>query len=59
MEPVKLGSPVKVFVVSVALDSQEQTVMKVKLMIDWLISELITLSCQNKGVKVSEILVFH
>ena len=59
MEPVKLDSPVKVFVVSVALDSQEQTVMKVKLMIDWLISELITLSCQNKGVKVSEILVFH
>ena len=29
MEPVKLDSPVKVFVVSVAQDSQEQTVMKV------------------------------
>ena len=29
MEPVKLDSPVKVFVAIVAQDSQEQTVMKV------------------------------
>ena len=40
MEPVKLDSPVEGFVVSVSLDSQEQTVIKVVEVLNnyWLIN---------------------